>query len=355
MSLFDSSYLKKLTTKHTNPFHKYRNHTSRFIEMLINEKDNIESSFIAMIIGATGSGKTALAFIIISILMYSDPTRTCKLFRVPSSLLENIKKYAPKSLSSRFKIIQNLREITEDSILLIDEGLLNANGKEALKLEFRAFEKGLGISRQLRIIALLNTQSDGVIKSYRKLAHIIFYKQISVIIEQNTNDKFIKRNSYVLKQLKEKQTLFQSGYKKFKKWGRIEIDLDEIIPWYNFEISKSYAKSNFDQQFIQDLKQDELLKSLAEKALKFWGADLLKSKAEMVLSAWLKEQVSFETYYDVKTKIREILSYAVYKLRIQEREKKNENKDIDLEKEIIFGENSFADLCSKQFGSDQVK
>jgi len=355
MSLFDSSYLRKLTQKSSNPFQKYHDHTNGLIEMLISEVDNPESSFISMIIGATGSGKTALSFIITTILLLSDPTRLCQLFRVQPALLHGIKETAPKFLSDKFSIIEHLREVKPNSILIIDEGLLNANGKEALKLEFRAFEKGLGISRHFRIITILNSQSDGIIKSYRKLAHMIFYKQISIISDLNSKNPFMKKNNYVLKSLKESQTLFQSDYKKFKKWGRIEIDIEDIIPWYNFDISKSYSQDNFDQQFSQEQKLNKMLKELAIKALEFWGNDLMKPKAEMVLSSWIKEQVSFETYYDVKTRIREILSYAIYMMRMKDRTAKQKKLKDPQDEKIIFGKSDFAEFCSKQFESDPIK
>jgi len=355
VSLFDSSYLRKLTQNKTSSFQKYHDHTTKFIQMLMEEKDNPESSFISMIIGATGSGKTALSFIIATILLLSDPTRCCQLFRVNEALLHGVKETAPKFLSDKFSIISHLREVKPNSIVIIDEGLLNANGKEALKLEFRAFEKGLGITRHFRIIIILNSQSDGIIKSYKKLAHMVFYKQISIISDQNTKNTFLKANNYTLKSLKESQTLFQSDYKKFKKWGRLEIDIEDIIPWYNFKISKSYSQDNFDQQFSQEEKLDKILKDLAIKALEFWGSDLMKPKSEMVLSSWIKEQVSFETYYDVKTRIRDILSYAVYMMRMRDRTEKHNKLKSSQDTEIIFGKSDFAEFCSKQFLSDPIK
>lgn len=318
--------------------------------MLIDERDNEESSFISMIIGTTGSGKTALSFEIINVLLLSDPSRHCQMFRVPQVMLKLIQTYAPKNIGDRFSIVEKLRDVKPDAILLIDEGLLNANAKESLKTEFVGFEKALAISRQLRIILILNTQTGGILKSYRILAHIIFYKQTSVLMVENTNIKFIKKNYYTLQKLIPNQTLFQSAYKSFSnKWGSLTLPLNEYCDWFNIKISKSYAKECFDQQFEQERIKDIFNKKIAKEAVAYWGILLFKSKAEQMLSGWIRSVYGYDTYFDVKSKLKEIMGYAVYYLRFEEREKRNKKDKASESKEIIYKEGDFSEFCRIQY------
>jgi hypothetical protein len=215
-----------------------------------------------------------------------------------------------------------------NAILIIDEGVLNANAKEALMKEMVDFEQDLSFSRHKRIIALMNSVDDGVLLGFRKKAHIMIYKQLTKgFVDNVRNDKFVKTHSYDLTKLAVNEAIVYSTYKYFNnRIGKLKLDLKVYCPWYTDKISRNMANETFSAQYNRFSEKDKLATHYAKIAVDFFGADLKKPRMQSVMLGWFKH-VYPDQYFDLQRVIKDIYPAAMYMQYMRERgEDSNEDK-----------------------------
>lgn len=269
-------------------------------------------SFLMLILGRKGGGKTVFVFMFADIIHNFDPYRKVKIWQCPAHLIpilhslrlckhyrtlcqramgeipwskvtpkfinpdhekqksKNEKKkmpsYQEKEICYRvckftefeksencdqcqhfqwgknyFFRIERLDEIEFNDIVIIDEGILSVNAKEALTTAMKEWEKFLAILRHKRCILFTLFQRFNIIKSMRELSDIVLYKSIpQKLVEDEKSDMILKKYGERIKKFKKWESLIASDHQLYDKVGMIYSKVPE---WYTDEISMSYMAS----------------------------------------------------------------------------------------------------------------
>lgn len=273
----------------------------------------VKNSFIVWCLGGRGSGKTSNLFKQIPKLL-QNPKRNVAFWKTPHELVSNIEQYCPEELKGRFRTIDRLREIRQDDIFVIDEGLIGANAKEALKTEMRELIKFLSKSRHLNIIAYINSVSFGILKEFRNVIDIVIYKRLTrMLVENNKHlDLILMEFGNRLKNLKEWEAILISTYKRFENEGYISMDLKDHCPWFNDEISMYHKNVSADLLFDDAEKTRREHQNLVE-----WIISLVRDRYYEVKGGWRMFRMWLYTdhttvYYDHKTHLKTIYELYCY-------------------------------------------
>jgi hypothetical protein len=146
--------------------------------------------------------------------------------------------YYKKGLDYFRKII-NADEIEENDVLIMDEAIINVNAKQALSKDVRFWEKIFAVMAHKRLIFFAMFQRYAVIKSLREMADIIQYKRLpSRLIDNEREDKFMKRHSAKICKLQKDESVLVSELHFYNKIGVI---YNRVPEWYTDAISTSYS------------------------------------------------------------------------------------------------------------------
>lgn len=302
--------------------------TRDFVTWLRKGATDPEFSFMALINGTGGAGKTTLAMMIANVLLSSDKSRTLALWNTPESLEKAIKKqlkvYLPESdgdgWAKRVITIKKVKDIQKDYIVLVDEGVLNMNAKRALNDDMVEFEKMITIARHLRIVILMNSIfQSGVAKSFRVSSQLKIYKLMPIENIKEFDSDFVKHNIDLLTKLKKPEALIQCSHPKFMRSGYIYMDLLDYCPWYNMEISQSMGASGT-ADFGKDKRaeMEERIRVVSDEAMESLGSKLGLEKSDkwcnqQILRAWLREN-KLEEYDELEKQVSKIIDTIKYKL-----------------------------------------
>jgi len=305
------------------PQQRYRDVTDEFVEFLRSGAGDPEFGWSAMIMGMVGSGKSALAAIVTSILLESDSRRRCAVYQSPS-LAAAVQAAAPGGVRERFRAVGSLREIQNHDVVWIDEGALSANAKEALRVELRAFGKALRKVRHKRIVVLLLSQDDGVLLEFRKLAQFWFLKRASpALLELMRSNALVRAHERRLRTLPRTRALLISNYYSFSHTGLLTLPLKRYCPWWGRAVSQNMAAESFDDEFERAARIRAQVREVAQEAVGEFGKTLLKGKASALLRGWLAAERP-EVYHDLRKHVSDILDAAVYLLYKGEKRKEEE-------------------------------
>jgi len=361
----------------------FLNITKAFFQFLINEANNPESVFNLMILGMRRAGKTVIAFLILVYLMIDKRRKIC-LYRQPKELFEVFAKFTPWGIGKQFKgekkgekwekykkaleedlkityfmnrIFNNalpkfrfyeahrLSEIQNNSIVYMDESLVSANAKEALKTEMRELGKSNSYWSHKRIILIMNAQDDGVIKDLRNKCEIKIYKRLTINFVERSRDPFIQKNKEKIKVLSKKRGIIDSNLFHFTKRGYIEFDQKKELPWFCRELSMNLANASADALLEQMKQKQDELTPIVDKIIKDLGRKrMLKSGLNPLIQGYMLEEDHLEWYNNFKTSIPEIAARCKYRaLKMKDDPKDDEEEE---GKEIIFEEgDSFGLFC----------
>jgi hypothetical protein len=325
---------------------------------------NDEFQMIIFQMGTTGGGKTGTGLILGNLLLHSDPSRYMVFWNTPATIVDSIEKVCPPYMRGRIEVATKLREVRPNAFLVVDEGVAQADAKEALKVEMRSFVKALSYSRHLRIITLLNATDDGVLLGFRKKSQLQFYKLLTApLIDLSKNAPFLKKHKGTLIRLRPWETLFVSSYKYFQRTGIMKMALGRPNPrlrvmferkgipnlcsWYTTEISKNMSEVSFDYEWQKTQERRVEIEKLVNEAIKKFGDRLLKTRSNQLIEGWLLTEKR-EIYHDFKRHITEISRIAFYKLemrKIQKEQKKKKKKDGPVRKDLLYDKKmSFPDF-----------
>lgn len=302
--------------------------TSELISWLRKGATDPEFSFMALINGTGGAGKTTLAMMFATILMNSDKSRMMALWNTPESLEKAIKKqvkvYLPDGegdeWAKRVVTIKKVAEIKRDYIVIVDEGVLNINAKRALNDDMVEFEKMITIARHLRIVIIANSIfQGGVTKSFRSSSQLKIYKLMPPDNIKEFDSSFVKENVEMLTKLKKPEALIECSHPKFMKQGYIYMDLLDYCPWYNLEISQSMgATGTADFGKDKRVTLEERIREVSDQAVESLGSKLGFDKSDkwcnqQILRAWMRENL-FDDYVDLEKEVSKIVDTIKYKL-----------------------------------------
>lgn len=138
-----------------------------------------------------------------------------------------------------FLKIDRLDQVEFNDILIIDEGIISLNAKEALSKKMRNFDKFLAVARHFRCCLFVLFQRYEVIKSLREMSDMILYKSLPEnLIENEKYDQIIKTHGKKIVSLKRNEGLLVSSHQDFRKTGMV---MNKVPEWYTDQVSMSYA------------------------------------------------------------------------------------------------------------------
>ncbi|WP_371801754.1 hypothetical protein [Candidatus Lokiarchaeum ossiferum] len=320
--------------------------TEKFWLFLANQKNDPESCYMCVIFGMRRIGKTALSFSKINVLMENDPTRKLCLFKCPDSLFNEIVKIFPGRVYSA----QNLMQVENDSILYIDEALLELNAKLATTKDLRNFGQSLVKTSHKRIITIVCAQDDGFMKDLRKKADLIIYKRLTTGFVDETENKFIKKkeNREILLELPIEKAIVYSNYyfynEKIKLRGKtvftgmIDIDLKKHCHWWSKKISRNMSNSSMDRDYEESIKNIGLIREVSQKMIDVYGKKRLKkSKTQRLIKGFYLEN-DMKKHREVQNLLSHIEDYIEFLCTEQlteEDKESEEDRKYQLPPEII--------------------
>ena len=316
-----NKYLAQLNYRANN--NSFRKITGKIVEFYKSDKNRNKNSFIQWVIGGRGWGKTCLLFIIINLILYKNPKRFVQFYKAPEFLIENIKNSeAPEDIKNRIFAIDKIRFIEPNALFVIDEGLLGANGKEALKIAMRNLGKFLSKSRHPNVIIIINSVNLNILSEFRDMIDIIVYKHLSTTFIKNNRhrDPFLEDNMDKITNLKEQEGILISDYKYFEAKGTFLLDLKDYCSWYNDSISRYQEKTNPDVSFDEILKNSEEIEQIALSIVMEKGLEFLTKKGYDDFISWMYLD-NTDIYHDHKADLK--LIYRVYTYIIRHPEKYN--------------------------------
>jgi len=326
---------------------KFKNITKLFFQFLLDEANNPESVFNCMSLGMRRAGKTAKAMVIIDKLM-TDPKRKLCLFRAPHELYMALNKHSPwgfrdenianamnawfggsgyVKMKNRIYEAASLDKIENDSIVYMDESLVSANAKEALKTDLRELGKSNAYWSHKRIILLMNAQDGGIIKDLRNKSELKIYSRLSMPFLENSKDPFIIANRDRLKKLKRERGLIDANLFHFTKRGYIEFDLLKECPWWHTEISMNLKDANTDALMEQTQQKQDQLTPIVETIIKDLGVkQIKKSSLGSIIRGYLIEN-HLDWYNKFKSSVTEIEARCKYRATLMKDEKQQKEAE----------------------------
>ncbi len=284
-----------------------------YVVFLESDKNRSKNSFIIWVIAGRDWGKTALTFNEINILLKDNPKRFVQFLKAPPQLIENIREVCPEELEDRFESIFKTRDIRKNAILVIDEGLLGLNAKEALKTEMRNLGKFLSKSRHPNIIVLINSVNLNILSEFRDMIDIIIYKHCaSTFIKNNRGrDPFLEEYSEIIKKLREWEGIVVSNYKWFEKFGTISLKYEDWCPWFNDKISRYQKETSADVVFDESNRIIDNNKKIARKIIDEIRYLYHKRGGFDLFCTWLSDMHP-DIYYDNQTQLKKIFNFYKY-------------------------------------------
>ena len=305
--------------------------SEEYVTFLESDKKKKKNSFIIWAIAGRDWGKTALTFNEINILLEDNPKRFVQFLKTPLQLIENIKDACPEGLKDRFEVIYKTRDIKKNAILVIDEGLIGLNAKEALKIEMRNLGKFLSKSRHPNIIVLINSVNLNILSEFRDMIDIVIYKHCaSTFIKNNRGrDPFLEEYSEIITKLREWEGIVDSYYKWFEKFGMISLQYEDWCPWFNDKISRYQKETSSDVAFDESNRIITNNKKIAKQIINEIGRLYYKKGGFGLFGTWLSDMHP-DIYYDNQTQLKKIFNFYKYFLEEDEQNKIDTKEAIEV-------------------------
>ena len=367
----DSSKIKNYGSWNPNEFaimildtnDEIPNITDEWFVFLDNQPYVRDSTFDIGIISKKRGGKTIFAITTIDRIMLADKKRFLICYkneRIPE-ILQNVNNF-----KNRVACIHNIIEADKyvdmgyKLIIFIDEGVLTANAKSALKKDMKELGQAFASSSHKDVILIVNAQDDGVIKDLRGKSEITIYKRLTRKYVLGTSDPMVSQKKELLISLSKLQAYCVSEHFDFDKVGIIEFNAFKYLTWLTPELdealSKNDALSSFSQPYNKELEELDTVKELAQDYLDDKGIEFcLKSKSHVKdLKYFLTQEYSLKYYKQVEHLISKIdifvCGMAKDGIRF-DNSKKKEEKKLQMKKIIEVNEKRTGTKKEKQIES----
>lgn len=327
-----------------------RDITSQFINFLQSDKNRKQNSFIMWHIAMRKGGKTGLTFIELNQILKDNPKRFVQFYKVPDLLVdtvyEKLKEYDKnlyEEYKGRFECINKIRKIRQNGIVVIDEGLIGANAKEALKVGMRNLGKYLSKSRHPNNIVIINSVNLNILSEFRDMIDIAIYKRVGskFIMNNERRDPILDKLASYLTRLHPQHGFLFSDYWDFEKIGGIDIELDDYCPWFDDDISRYHQHTSPDVAFDEEKRLNTKLDKIAKQVIDEVGDTFQGRGKKYDFEVWF-ERNHEALAYDYQTHVNDIYKRYCYFLKyggdmnsdiVYEEEKETE---IDYEKQESF-------------------
>lgn len=187
----------------------------------------LNGSNIVLITGKRGSGKTALGM------------KFLELFRKLSKRKVFAMGFESAKLPFGIKKADNISEISNNSVVLIDEGAITFSSRESMKSDNKLLGKLMSIARHKNLSLVLIAQNSAMIDlNVLRLADTIILKEPSLLqaqFERKTIKDMYEKANVHFKDLKDKKSHFYVMDDEFE--GLLQYSLP---PFWSEGISKSF-------------------------------------------------------------------------------------------------------------------
>jgi hypothetical protein len=310
---------KKLTHRH----HRLHDYTDKFLTMCHQLRHN--ASFVVMIIGGKGGGKTAQMFKFIHVFLrnLSIEDTGIVFYNAPDSFMDALEDHMPPDIYAHTHSVRKMRKITEIRkqykymILCYDEAQRDANAKQSLSKKAIRNEKMVAIARHLKTFLIINSQNLNVSKNLRTSTEFRFYKGNTGPLIDESNNKFLKTHKRFIENLYAERNIsrsaFEATYKKFQNdrktgviaKGFIDLELFDWVPYWHDAISKGYQNANFDADYDEFLKDQEDIERAAKMFLTNYP-HLSKGDIGVSEIRGILRRLDQDLYYDVQDHFRDV-------------------------------------------------
>jgi len=283
-------------------YSKYPNVTKTFYEGYLPEMAvSNDGTFTLMTIAQRRWGKTALNFGVITVLMDNNPVRKLCCWDAPH-LVPLILKERP-DWEGRVYATDKIADVSNWSIIYMDEGLTKFNAKRALTKLSRKFDEALTYISHKQIILIVSAQTDGIMKGLRDKCEIVIYGRLPrSFLDASTHKSFLKAEFETLLTLpKEKCFVLSSAFgfipeheegDKLRKLramfgrkddrkrgiGMIYGDKRERCQWFTEEISRNMGGETLDTEIDKDNRDFQFQREVVDIILDEVPEEYLKNK-----------------------------------------------------------------------------
>jgi hypothetical protein len=337
-----------------------RDISTQFINFLRRDKylnkSEKQNSFILWHIAMRKGGKTGLTFIELNQLLKSNPERFIQFYKVPELMvdiiyqkLQEFDQNLCEEYKGRFECINKIRKIRQNGIVVIDEGLIGANAKEALKVGMRNLGKYLSKSRHSNNIIIINSVNLNILSEFRDMIDIAIYKRVGskFIMNNERRDPILDKLAPYLTRLRPQEGFLFSDYWDFEKIGVFTIELDDYCPWFDDDISRYHQHTSADVAFEEEKKLKSALDKIAKQIISEVGDTFQGRGKKYDFEVWFQRNHE-ALAYDYQTHINDIYKRYVYFLKYAD----NMNSDMVYEEEeeitIAYEEQEqFHEFCER--------
>ncbi len=288
-----------------------------FLQTLIKSRD---STTDIRIVGKKRSGKTTIAIIIINYILLLDPKRMLVCFK-NKNLYNVLSKIS--FFHNRVVYINQINEADKyvnegyKLVIYIDEGLIVANAKSALKKEMKELGQAFADSSHKDVILIINSQDDQIIRDLRRKSEILIYKRLSSNFILNAENTILRKYENVLKTLKKQEALLISEHFDFSCIGMLRYNVFELIPYYNEKIDEEISKNASSKSFSQSLEEEKdminTVEQLSKEYITYYGYQNCKKKRnhKAELKFWIERQKGLEFSKTIEPYIDKINTYII--------------------------------------------
>jgi len=305
-----------------------------------------DHSGIILIIGMRRSGKGVLSWKIIDLIKKYDPEKSIMIYGATQQYIDYLKSIGFKNSMS----FNNFEDMVNNSIVFIDEGIINTNAKEALTKRARSFEKVLAVLSHKRIIMIVTTQTFGLFKQLTLQSNIIIYKQLStILLNRERNDKFLSNFKHLLEKLNRNTAIIEMTIPGYKS-GVGRLKLGDPPSWYTSILSESFKDVDLDFEAHKLADRRMRIKQVAKELYKDGIIPDAKDKTKLyAIRGYIRDK-----YFDDKftnQEISQILEYIfsiMYKY-VEDKDINNNNQEDNDENEDEDNiKNKFVDITDKE-------
>jgi hypothetical protein len=297
-----------------------RDISTQYINFLRRDKREKQNSFILWHIAMRKGGKTGLTFIELNQLLKNNPKRFVQFYKVPDLMVDiiyqKLQKYDQdlyEEYKGRFECIDKIRKIRQNGIVVIDEGLIGANAKEALKVGMRNLGKYLSKSRHPNNIVIINSVNLNILSEFRDMIDIAIYKRVGskFIMNNERRDPILDKLAPYLTRLRPQEGFLFSDYWDFEKIGVFTIELDDYCPWFDDDISRYHQHTSADVAFDEEKKLNATLDRIAKQIVDEIGKEFDRRGGKYDFEVWFQRNHE-ALAYDYQTHINDIYKRYTY-------------------------------------------
>jgi len=208
-------------------------------------------------------------------------------------------------------------------------------------------------------------------KSTRGYAQIVLYRGQTPTQIRESDDFFAKDHTKEIVNLytpkRKKFALFTSSWSEFLNdreelitEGWLELDVKELVPWFDDELSKGYSEADLDSEFDDGKHDNEDIQKISKMFIDAYPGIPLKMATKPFLEGWLRRE-HFTLFHEIGTLLPQIYADIRYKLgderyiALMKDDDDDDEEDDDEESHVsVVSQTTLKDLDFPEFVSKNV-